>query len=160
MAQRTYSTFINQDADLADVTVDSLVVNGSAGIVTPALSVNNNTVASVAFTVNAAVGNAITVNCQFNQANGTPCAAHNTIYMFLSDDALGNSIAGTAPDGGVAAGTDGFIDALTAGKSWFASSEADGDFDIVITESGTDTWYLVAVLPNGLRSISSAITFT
>ena len=38
-------------------------------------------------------------------------------------------------------------------------SEADGDIDINITESGTDTFYLVLVMPNGKLIVSDAITF-
>jgi len=38
-------------------------------------------------------------------------------------------------------------------------SEADGDIDVDITDSGTPTMYLVLVLPNGKLAVSDAITF-
>ena len=79
--------------------------------------------------------------------------------VYLSDDANGDSIAGTAPDGGIAIGTDGLLEETTANKAGFVTTEADGDFDITITESSVDTWYLVVVLPSGKLSVSGAITF-
>lgn len=103
--------------------------------------------------------NAINVTIQLEDANGDDCATRRTIYAYLSDDANGDSIAGTAPDGGVAIGTDGLADPVTADKSFMLTSEADGDIDITITESSVDTWYLVLVMPHGARVISDAITF-
>ncbi len=46
-----------------------------------------------------------------------------------------------------------------AAKSFELISEADGDIDINITESGAATWYLAVVLPNGSLNVSDAITF-
>ena len=135
--------------DLSGVTVTASEINTLSG-----------GVADVDFTVGADAGGTVTINMQFNDATGTACTARQTIYFYLSDDANGDSLAGTAPDGGIAGGTDGFIDVITTGKSFYGSSEVDGDLDIVITESGADTWYLVAVLPSGGHVVSDVITFT
>lgn len=116
-------------------------------------------VGGVAFTVGAEAANAITVNVQMNDGNGDAMTVRSGLYFYLSDDANGDSIAATAPSTSVAAGTDGFIDDVTAKKSFMGISEADGDLDVVITETGADTWYLVAVLPDGRLSVSGAITF-
>jgi hypothetical protein len=111
-------------------------------------------------TVNAQAGNDITVSIQFNDADGNPIAEGVSVPFFLSDDSDGDSIAGTAPSGGFAAGTDGWIEAYTADKSGRIHAEsADGDADIVITEAGADTWYLVLEMPDGRYVISDAITF-
>jgi hypothetical protein len=48
---------------------------------------------------------------------------------------------------------------IGAAKAFELTSEADGDIDIDIVEAGVATWYLVVVLPNGLLSVSGAITF-
>ncbi|MBI3947119.1 MAG: phage major capsid protein [Armatimonadetes bacterium] len=49
---------------------------------------------------------------------------------------------------------------LGAAKAFELVSEADGDVDINITESGAKSFYLVLVLPNGKLAPSGAITFT
>lgn len=48
---------------------------------------------------------------------------------------------------------------LEAAKAFDLVSEADGDIDLNIVESGAKTFYLVLVLPNGKLAPSGAITF-
>ena len=111
------------------------------------------------FTVGSESGNVINVAVQLNDRDGNALAQRANVYAYLSDDANGDSITATAPDGGVAIGTDGVLDAVTADKSFRLTSESDGDIDIDITESGAATWYLVVVLPDGTLAVSDAITF-
>lgn len=115
------------------------------------------------FTVDLTVGtestNVITVSGQVQDGDGNDMATRCLLYFFLSDDANGDSLAATAPDGGVAAGTDGWVDIITTGKSGYVMTEADGDFDIAITESGADTFYLGVRMPDGHVVMSGAITF-
>ncbi|MBZ0287842.1 MAG: hypothetical protein K8I30_09530, partial [Anaerolineae bacterium] len=113
----------------------------------------------VGFTVAAQVGDVINVGLQLNDANGAALAVRGALYAYLSDDANGDSIAATAPDGGVAVGADGLAIPIVAGKAFLLVSEADGDIDLDITESGADTWYLIVALPNGKLAASAAITF-
>lgn len=116
---------------------------------------------SVDYTIGAEDTNAITVAVQLNGPD--PAQALNgvgVVEMWLSDAATGIGLVATAPDGGVAAGTDGAIlTEYTANKHWSAQSETDGDIDIVVTESGVDTFYLATKLPNGTIQVSDAITF-
>lgn len=112
--------------------------------------------------VGAEAGNVINVAVQLNKDNAASPTALDIsagVFAYLSDDSDGSSIAGTAPDGGVAIGTDGLAIPVVAGKAFQLVSEADGDIDLNITESGADTWYLVVVLPTGQLVISGAITF-
>lgn len=82
------------------------------------------------------------------------------VYAYLSDDSGGAGVAATAPDGGIAIGTDGVFSEVVADKAGWLISEADGDIDIDITESGADTFYLVLVMPaTGRVIVSDAITF-
>lgn len=82
-----------------------------------------------------------------------------SVHAYLSSDAAGDSVVGTAPTT-VAIGTDGLAIPLVAGKAWLLVSEADGDIDLNITLStGAATYYLVLVLPDGRLSVSKAITF-
>lgn len=109
-------------------------------------------------TVNAAVGDDITVNIQLKDSAGADLAVRGAVEAYLSDDANGDSVAGTAPDT-VAGGTDGVTIPLVAGKRFTLISEADGDIDLVVTENGADTWYLILIMPDGKLVASDAITF-
>ena len=100
---------------------------------------------------------AITIQLK-DKRNGNALAERASILAYISDDANGNSVAGTAPDS-VAIGTDGLAIPLVAGKCFLLTSEADGDIDLAIGEDGADTWYLVLVMPHGELIVSGAITF-
>ncbi|MGD9539084.1 MAG: hypothetical protein AB7P52_17765 [Alphaproteobacteria bacterium] len=108
--------------------------------------------------VGSEAGEAINVTIQLKDSAGTDLAVRGSVYAYLSDDANGDSIAGTAPDT-VAIGTDGLAIELVAKKAWVLVSEADGDIDITIGEDGEDTWYLILVMPDGRLVASEAITF-
>jgi len=64
-----------------------------------------------------------------------------------------------ASDVTTAAFTDSTETPIAGAKAWMLTSESDGDIDLVVTEAGAATWYLVLVLPNGKRIVSGAITF-
>lgn len=115
---------------------------------------------SVTLTVNAEDSNAVTVNGQVIDGDGNAMTTRVNLPFFISDDANGDSIAGTAPDGGFAAGTNGWVDVITTGKSGRVMTEASGAFDIVVTESGTDAFYLGIVMPDGHVVMSSAMSYT
>lgn len=114
---------------------------------------------SASFTIGTESADAITVSIQLKDAAGADLAVRGSVFAYLSDDANGDSITGTAPSGGVAVGTDGLAIPVVAGKAWQLVSEADGDIDLVITEAGADTWRLVLVVPDGRLAVSGAITF-
>jgi hypothetical protein len=61
----------------------------------------------------------------------------------------------------MAIGTDGSVVVeLTTALAWILSSEADGDIDLVFTDSAAfGPVYLVLVLGNGKKVVSGAITF-
>lgn len=113
----------------------------------------------VTFTVNAEAANAITVNCQVTDARNKNMAQAACLGFYLATDSAGLNPAGTAPTGGIAAGTNGALIEHTANLSGKAVTEADGKLDVVLTDTGTPTFYLVIVLPNGKLAVSSAITF-
>jgi len=110
-------------------------------------------------TVGAEAANVINVAMQLLDQSGNEMVTRRGLAAYLSDDATGDSIAGTAPSGGVAIGTDGLAIPLVANKAFHLTSEADGDIDLNITETGADTWYLHLVLPDGRLASSGAITF-
>lgn len=117
-----------------------------------------NAVSLATITVGAEAGDVINVGIQLQNANGVNIAERVSILAYVSDDANGDSVAGTAPDT-VAIGTDGVAIPLVAGKCFLLTSESDGDIDLNFTENGADTWYLILVMPDGSRVASGAITF-
>jgi len=112
------------------------------------------------FVIGAEAANVINVGIQLTDAAGVDLAVRGSIEAYLSDDANGDSIVATAPDGGWAIGTDGLLDARTANKSAMFTSEADGDIDIDITHAaGAKTVYLILRMPDGRLQGSGAIIF-
>jgi len=129
------------------------------GDVVAAGTIGGSNAVSAAFTVATETGNTITVSVQLNDAAGTACAKSQGLYGYIASDTGGMAL-DTAPSGGVAAGTDGMIIETLADQGFWCVSEADGDIDIVLTETGTGATYLALILPNGDITVSGAITFT
>jgi hypothetical protein len=113
------------------------------------------------FTIGAEVSNVITVTIQLRgDASQLDVAGRRAVFAYLSDDANGDSIVATAPDGGWAIATDGLLIPVVASKAAYLVSEADGDIDVAITHAaGAKTCYLVLVMPSGRLVVSDAITF-
>lgn len=78
---------------------------------------------------------------------------------YLSDASTGAGVTATAPATSVVAGANGKLDALITKKVFLATTNATGALDVVLTETGVATWYLVVVMPDGRMVVSSAITF-
>lgn len=118
-------------------------------------------------TVGTEAANVINVAIQLNDGYGNALAVRGSVMAYLSDDANGDDLTATAPDGGWAIGTDGVLiplasddgSAIVPNKTAQLVSESDGDIDIDITEAGAGTWYLILVLPDGRLQASGAITF-
>lgn len=110
-------------------------------------------------TVSAENTNVVTVTIQLQDGNGDDLANVAGVYFYLSDDSGGSGVAATAPNGGIAIGTDGTLAEVVSGKAGWLISESDGDIDIEVTESGTDTFYLVLIMPSGEIVVSDALTF-
>lgn len=110
------------------------------------------------FTIGAEASNIINVAIQLKD-RGLDVTQRVSLNAYISSDANGDSVVGTAPTT-VAIGTDGLAIPLVAGKCFLLTSEADGDIDLNITlSSGAATYYLVLVMPDGSLKVSGAITF-
>ena len=119
----------------------------------------NNSVTGADFTVGAA--HATDVNVAVQLTYGGDIAQRAGVLAYISDDAAGDSIAATVPDGGVVIGTDGVAIPIVADGAFLLITEADGSVDLDITHSGgADTFYLIIVLPSGELVASTVITFT
>lgn len=111
------------------------------------------------FTIGTEATNAIAVSIQLlDRDNGNELTERACLNWYLASNSTGDAIA-TAPDGGIAIGTDGLLIEWTANVSGIVTSEADGDIDVVITESTAKSFYLVLVAPDGKLYPSAAITF-
>lgn len=149
----------------ASTAIDVALVGGLSALPdgvtsTPAeLNLNDGQVADADFTIGADAGTTIAVAIQLLDAAGDDMATRACIPWYLSSDANGDAIA-SATSGGIAIGTDGLLIEWTANVAGMVTSEADGDIDVVLTEAGAGTWYLVLVMPNGKLVVSGAITFS
>jgi hypothetical protein len=113
------------------------------------------------FTIGSEISNAINVAIQVKgDKSQSDATARKGVFAYLSDDANGDSIVGTAPDGGWAIGTDGLLIPVVASKAAYLVSESDGDIDVTITHAaGAKTCHLILVMPSGRLVASGAITF-
>lgn len=124
-------------------------------------SLKRSVVNGATFVIGDETADVINVAVQFTTSkDGTVKDVAERVHVpwYLSDDVAGDSIVVTAPSGGIAIGTDGLLVETIANKTGFAVSESDGDLDVDIEESGTDTFYLVLVMPDGSLVVSGAIT--
>lgn len=120
---------------------------------------NRNLKIEPVFTIGAEDTNAINVSIQLtDRDNGNELKERAALLWYLASNATGDAIA-TAPDGGIAIGTDGLLIEHTNNVAGVVVSEADGDIDVTITESTAKSFYLVLVAPDGKLYPSAAITF-
>jgi len=114
------------------------------------------------FTVGTEVANVINVAVQiFDRENKNEIGERVAIPFYLSDDAEGDDVVSSAPDNGIAIGTDGVMIEWTDNKAGYLISEVDGDVDINMTHgAGDKTVYLNLIMPDGQLYTSAAITFS
>jgi hypothetical protein len=119
-----------------------------------------NTFDYAAITVGVEAGNVINVAVRLQTARRKNIAVRGIVTCYLSDVNTGAGITATAPGTSVAIGTNGvIIEEFVTKKKWQIVTDAQGRFDLNIAESGTPTWYLVMVMPDGSIQVSGAITF-
>ena len=115
---------------------------------------------NVVMTVGVEATNAIDVAVQLNDPHGKALSEVGVVDFYLSDDAAGIIPTAAVPDGGIAVGAAGGVIETLADAAGKLISDADGLVNLVITDTtGTPTWYLVIVSPDGNLTISDAITF-
>ena len=110
----------------------------------------------VSYTVNAESSNTITVNCQVTDRAGNALGG-KVLHQYLSSDSAG--LAPVAAATSLVAGTDGAVAETISNSVWIATTETDGDLDIVVGDTSTGTYYLNTILPSGSLSTSAVIQF-
>lgn len=113
----------------------------------------------VKLTVGAESSNNIDVTVQLLDNYGMALRARKCLPFYLANDASGDTPASTAPSGGLSATTGAAIE-WANNLSGMLITTSNGTAVLRINESLTPTFYLVIVLPDGSRVVSSAITFS
>lgn len=146
MADASRTTNVYQKQDTGDIVAKS---GGQIG-----------RIGSASFTIGSESSDTINVAIQLSDPEGDDFDEFGFVWAYLSGDSGGDGVVSTAPTGGVSIGTDGsIIEEPTSGKTFLLQSENDGDIDVDITDTGTPTFHLVVILPDGTKAVSGAITF-
>jgi len=110
-------------------------------------------------TVGTEASNVINVTIQLKDYAGNDLDVANSIIAYCSSTATGLDRVTTTVSTETAIGTDGSLGIILAKSMYLLISEADGDIDLNFTDTGTNSFYLVLVLPNGKLAVSAVITF-
>lgn len=111
-------------------------------------------------TIGAEGGNVINVAVRLQDNRRKNITSRVFVNAYLADANTGLPLSVTAPNGTVAIGTNGtIIEEMVTKKKWHILTDASGRFDLNIGDSGTPTFYLVIVMPDGSVQVSNAITF-
>jgi hypothetical protein len=160
------TTTVTADANelnkLDGITASTTELNKLTGLTSSTAELNKLDGApfDASFTIGTETANVINVAVQLKDAEAANIAAIKSLKFYLSDNSTGNNFIATAPSGTVGIGTNGALYDIGGNKKVFqVITNATGQFDINITETGVKTLYLVLILPMGGLKISSAITF-
>jgi hypothetical protein len=118
-----------------------------------------NRIKGVRFTIGAEATNVIKVTgtCYRDKRQASGQVA---VRVWLTQNTTSLAVAGTAPSGTVVIAAKGtIVNSPTAKLVHEVVTDANGEFDLNITEAGTATWYLCVALPDGKVERSAAITF-
>jgi hypothetical protein len=113
------------------------------------------------FTIGAETSNVITVAIQLLYDKSRLDTVRRAVLAYLSDDANGDSVVATKPDGGVAAGTDGLL--LPVSPTLSNALILDGDLAIHSTPEQFKTGKTAVYLINGIshtKAATTALTFS
>jgi hypothetical protein len=106
------------------------------------------------------VGDDIEVAIQLGYQSGDVTLQEQKAFtVYLASDEDGEVLAATAPDGGWAKGSSGALINFVANKVALAVTDDEGLVEFTITESGTSTFYLVMLMPDGILYGPLAIAF-
>jgi hypothetical protein len=113
----------------------------------------------VSVTIGPESSHVINVALQLENPDSSPLANTVALHAYLSDVASGKTITTTAPDGGVAIGSQGGCLSYIAGKAFLLTFEPSGALDLNIQNSVPATWYLTLILPSGVPLVFGPIAF-
>lgn len=167
---------VDEDGDVVSpVSITGATLVGTTSVTTPSLVIGATAVTSSAAEINKLDGKALgtsTITCAddaagttslcsivLKDADGAALTVRTNVLVYLSDDANGDSLVGTAPSGGWATTTDGLMISMVTNKAAWFTSESNGQIDFTITEAGAKNVYVVLVTPLGGLIVSSVDAF-
>ena len=113
---------------------------------------------SATFTIADQSGETRLVTIQFKDWAGNNLTVPVSVLCYTASDATG--LTPTAlEDEELLEATYGKLQTIVTKTLYQLISTAAGKADVTVTENGTDTYYLVLVLPNGKLVVSDALTF-
>ena len=155
----------DKNLDMLAVADGGLALGAGAGTVITAtaaeLNLNDNQVAGAVYTIGAEGGNVINVGVQLNDAAAVAMATRSELFGYLSDDANGDSVTATAPDGGISIGTDGLL--IPTPNVLTDAIVVDGALAIWTTSEEFQTVQTSAFVLNGVshtKAPEDSLTFT
>lgn len=114
---------------------------------------------SVKFTIGAEAGNVIKVTGTV-YGDRRKASGQGVLRVWLTQNTTSLAVAGTAPSGTVVIAAKGTIVASEVSKLVHTIvTDANGEFDLNVTEAGVATWYVCVQLPDGSVVRSAAVTF-
>ena len=112
------------------------------------------------FTIGDESGDVIAVKIQLKDWAGNDLKVPASVIAYLSNVSTGLTPHPISGEITLTSGGDGDVVVLLTLNCWLLISEADGDIDIDVNETGTDDLYLVLVMPNGKLIVSDALDFS
>lgn len=100
------------------------------------------------------------VTIQLKDFAGNDLTVPAAIKAYVSSDSAGLDMTDLTSEITITSEGDGSAAVLSAKYGWLLISEADGDIAIDCTDTGSDTIYLVLVMPDGKLVVSGAMAFT
>lgn len=104
--------------------------------------------------------NTFAVTIQLLDYAGNDLTVPASVLCYVASDSAGLDSSDLTSEITITSGGDGSTFVVLAKYAWQLISEADGDIAIDVTDTGTDTLYLVLVMPNGKLVVSGALAFT
>lgn len=114
----------------------------------------------ITWTISVGASGAVKITGQVADPNGNAQSGIKILTVYLSDVATGIDITATGPTGTVAVVAKGkLLASIVSKKVFLVQTDVNGAFDLTLPDSGTPTWYPVAVTPwTGVMSIGAAAT--
>lgn len=140
----------------AEVTASAAELNALDGVTASVgeLNVLDGVPMGATFVIGAEGGNVINVGIQLEDADGADLAARGSVQAYLSDDANGDSLIATLPDGGIAIGTDGVL--VPVAQVMADGIVVDGDLAISATAEKFKTTQTAAFVINAVSHLKAA----
>jgi hypothetical protein len=97
------------------------------------------------------VGDEIEIEVQLTkESDDASISEQKAFYAFLTDDEDGETLTVTAPTGGWTKASNGTIINFVANKAGLFVTDSEGLIGLTVEDSGTKTFYLNMIMPNGL----------